>query len=448
MSATRRPRVPAPDRGEPGLGASPAVWACRERVLLAPAVPVRTGRGSRRRWVWLLALGLIVVLGGLLAIQAWAAPSPPGAQRAALAQPAPPQPPPLPLPTVAPPTTCAPDSPDPTCHFPTGTPRPSVPATPLPPITELPPPATCVPGQIGCTPGGPAAAPSAPCTGENCIPQPSTTPPTTMPGQNGPGVDGDDPDCGITNISGCINKAITVVFRDLAKSALDPVLKLLGNTAFTTPPLDELPGVANLWHNSWLIVMACYGGLIMIGGIIVMAHESVQSRYSIKEIAPRLVVSFFASMLSLFLIDKAIKLANALSAAVLGGGVDPPKLGATLAQSINGIYSAMTSGGLFVILLQVLLLVAVIALLAAGVGGLQPAVGGGPRELVSAGFDAEVGGHGVELGELDVRRVGDVAGGWIGARRGRGGDQAGQPCGDVGVTTVGEYRPDGRDGLP
>ncbi len=75
--------------------------------------------------------------------------------------------------------------------------------------------------------------------------------------------------------------------------------------------------MANLWNNSWLIVAACYSGLIMIGGIIVMSHESVQSRYSMKEIAPRLVVSFFASMLSLFVIDKVIRLANALSAAVL-----------------------------------------------------------------------------------------------------------------------------------
>ncbi len=137
----------------------------------------------------------------------------------------------------------------------------------------------------------------------------------------------------------------------------------MGDTAFSTPTLDSLPGVTNLWNNSWLIVMACYGGLIMIGGIIVLSHESVQSRYSIKEIAPRLVVSFFASMLSLFVINKAIRLANALSAAVLSGGADPPKLGDNLTQSINGTYSAMASGGLFVVLLQVVLVIAVIALL-------------------------------------------------------------------------------------
>ncbi|MGD5468059.1 hypothetical protein QUS59_22545, partial [Xanthomonas citri pv. citri] len=154
--------MPEPDRGEPGTGARPAETVRREeRVLLAPPTPQRTGRGSRRRLVWLLALVLTVVLGGALAVSAWAspgAPRQPGTQQAALAQPAAQQPPPpLPLPPN-PSDTCAPNSPDPTCHFPTGTPRPSIPATPLPPITALPPPTSCFPGQIGCTPGGPTTA--------------------------------------------------------------------------------------------------------------------------------------------------------------------------------------------------------------------------------------------------------------------------------------------------
>ncbi|WP_245787832.1 hypothetical protein [Amycolatopsis saalfeldensis] len=226
---------------------------------------------------------------------------------------------------------------------------------------------SCFPGQIGCAPSGPSSAPGTspepPCTGEGCIPQPDPAPPGTGPGQPGPGVTGGDADCGLTNISGCMTAAINAVFRELVRSALDPLLKLLGETAFSTPTLDSLPGVTNLWNHSWLIVLACYGGLIMVGGIIVMAHESVQSRYSMKEIAPRLIVSFFASMLSLFLIDKAIRLANALSVAVLDGGVDPPKLGDTLAGAINGAYSAVASAGLFLLLLQVVLVIAVIALL-------------------------------------------------------------------------------------
>lgn len=366
MAETRRPREPESARGEANTDASTAAPARRARVLLAPPPSQRPGCGSRRRLLRRSAIGLIVTVVGLLAVNAWAAPEPPaqpGTQQAAAAQD---QQPPLPLPTV-PGNDCAPESPEPACHLPTGSPRPSVPVTPLPPITELPTPTNCAPGLIGCTPGDLSPAPTtsspAPCAGEDCIPQPSTAPPTTGPGDVGPGVDGGTADCGITNIEGCITKAINAVFRDLVKAALDPLLKLLGTTVFTTPTLDSLPGVANVWNNSWLIVLACYSGLIMIGGIMVMSHESVQNRYSLKEIAPRLVVSFFASMLSLFLIDKAIRLANALSAAVLTDGVDPPKLGDTLTEQINGAYSAAVSGGLFLVLLQLALVIAMIALL-------------------------------------------------------------------------------------
>ncbi|MFF5992279.1 hypothetical protein [Prauserella flavalba] len=365
MTATRNPRVPEPDRGEPGTGARPAETVRRERVLLAPPTPQRTGRGSRRRLVWLLALGLTVVLGGALAVSAWAspgAPRQPGTQQAALAQPAAQQPPPpLPLPPN-PSDTCAPNSPDPTCHFPTGTPRPSIPATPLPPITALPPPTSCFPGQIGCTPGGPTTAPSTtanpPCTGEDCIPQPTPTP-STSPQPGGPSTGNGDPDCGLTNITGCIAKAINGVFKDLVNAALSPILELLGHTALTTPTLDQLPGIGELWNNSWQIVLACYGMLILVAGIVVMSHETVQSRYSIKEIGPRIPIGFLASALSLFFAEKFIRLANALSAAVLGDGVNPPSLGSTLKDAVEGA----VSGGFFMILLALVLVVVGIALL-------------------------------------------------------------------------------------
>ncbi|MFD8493348.1 hypothetical protein [Amycolatopsis sp. NPDC059657] len=361
MTNTHPTHTPA-DRGEPG---APLARARRDRVILTPpADRHRPWRGRRPRGAWVAAVLLAGLIGGAFAVQASAAD--PTAHTAAARQlllPAQPAPnPPLPLPT-GPTSTCAPNSPDPTCHFPTVTSTPSVPVSPLPPITELPT-TSCFPGQVGCTPATTRTSPSTPpCTGEGCIPQPTTAPPSSgiQPGE--PGAGGGDPECGITNISGCINAAINAVFRDLVKAAMDPVLKLLGDTAFSTPTLDSLPGMANLWNNSWLIVLAAFGGLVMIGGIVVMAHESIQSRYSIKEIAPRLVVSFIASTLSLFVIDKVIRLANALSAAVLGDGVDPPKLGNTLAESVNGAYSAAVSGGLFVIILHLVLVIAVIALL-------------------------------------------------------------------------------------
>ena len=124
-----------------------------------------------------------------------------------------------------------------------------------------------------------------------------------------------EPDCGLTNITGCIAKAINAVFKGIAQAALNPILDLLGTTALSTPLLADLPGIGELWNNSWSIVLAAYGILILVGGIVVMSHESLQARYSIKEIGPRIPVAFLASMLSLFFSDKLIRLANALSTA-------------------------------------------------------------------------------------------------------------------------------------
>ncbi|MGH9058309.1 MAG: hypothetical protein ACRDZY_02145, partial [Acidimicrobiales bacterium] len=45
----------------------------------------------------------------------------------------------------------------------------------------------------------------------------------------------------------------------------------------------------------------------------VMAYESLQTRHSIKEIAPRVVVGFLAGALSLWVASQAIEIANGLA---------------------------------------------------------------------------------------------------------------------------------------
>ena len=71
--------------------------------------------------------------------------------------------------------------------------------------------------------------------------------------------------------------------------------------------------MGKLWNQSWEILLACYALLVMAAGVLLMARESLQAQYSIKEIAPRLVVGFLSGALSLFLATKAITVANALA---------------------------------------------------------------------------------------------------------------------------------------
>ncbi|MFC4003038.1 hypothetical protein ACFS2C_21965 [Prauserella oleivorans] len=196
--------------------------------------------------------------------------------------------------------------------------------------------------------------------GEDCIPQPTTAAPDSPDTrQNGPAAGADAPDCGITNISGCLARAVHNVFADIVESAISPILDLLGYAALTTPTLDQLPGVGALWNNSWQIILASYILFVLVGGIVVMTHETLQTRYSIKEIAPRLVVAFVASALSLFAADKMIRLANALSRAVLGDDINPPSLGENLREAVG---SALT-GGLFLLILAIVLVVIGLGLL-------------------------------------------------------------------------------------
>jgi hypothetical protein len=278
--------------------------------------------------VWLLALTVAVLLVGALAVRATATPASP--------QPPTPSPTaPVPLPTVG---TCAPNTPLPVCDLPTqtSTPSPGNTATPTPP-------------------------PTTPCTGQDCIPQPTSQPPGTgQPSNNGGGSgSGGGSDCGVFDITACISDAINNIFQGLVNAALSPILDLIGHTALSTPTLSSLPGIGDLWNNSWGLVLAAYGFFVLIGGIIVMSHESVQTRYSIKEIGPRIPLAFIASALSLFFADKFIQLANALSLAVLGGGVDAPTLGSTLQDAVQGAQS----GGLFVILVGLVLVVVGLGLL-------------------------------------------------------------------------------------
>ena len=299
---------------------------------------------TRRRATVLLAVSLVVLLGGSLAANA-AAPGPVPAQAA--------PDPPLPLPTDAP---CAPGSTLPVCQAPAPGTTPPPTGVLLPPTT-LPAPPACEPGLPLCSPGG------APCRGPGCIPHPGTPEPTTTPPSGQPG-DSGDADCGWSPSSwgGCITNAINGFFRDLVMLALNPLLDLLSHTLLTTPSPDALPGLGALWANSWQILLACYALLVVVAGGVLMAYQTLQARYSVKEIAPRLVVGFLAGALSLWVATRAVELANALAQAVVGDGLDVGSAGETLKTVILNPIN-LASGNQFATWLALALAVVLVVLL-------------------------------------------------------------------------------------
>ncbi|MEV0538401.1 hypothetical protein [Nocardia salmonicida] len=157
-----------------------------------------------------------------------------------------------------------------------------------------------------------------------------------------------------------MENAIDGFFRRIVESALNPLLELLSETLLTTPEPSEIPQIGVLWNQSWQIVTALYMLVVMAAGVLLMARETLQTQWSIRELAPRLVVGFVAGGLSMAIATAAISFANALAAAVAGDGVDSGSAGAALTElATTGLQSqgfALMLYLAFVVMLLVLLI--------------------------------------------------------------------------------------------
>jgi hypothetical protein len=198
--------------------------------------------------------------------------------------------------------------------------------------------------RLAAAPQAPSPGPSPSRTPPKSTPNPTPAPVPAAPASPPPGQGG----CGFFNIGCQVGHAIDSWFADLVKSAINPLFALLGQTLLSTPQVGNFSTVRSLWAGSLAIADASYVLLVLIGGIIVMGHQTVQTSYAVKDIAPRLVVGFFAANLSLLLAGKAIQFADGMSAALAGQGLDPAAAGAMLRSLIERVIG---EGGMFFILL-------------------------------------------------------------------------------------------------
>ena len=128
------------------------------------------------------------------------------------------------------------------------------------------------------------------------------------------------------DIPGQVQKAIDTWFGDLVKAALTPIMNLIGKTLLSTP--DTTGGrTGELWTATLVIANSCYVMFAIVGGLIVMTHETVQTRYALGQIAPRLVLGIIAANTSLLLIRQTLVFTNALTQALWGQPLDPAGIG-------------------------------------------------------------------------------------------------------------------------
>ncbi|MFE9748235.1 hypothetical protein ACFYOT_25295 [Saccharothrix saharensis] len=197
-----------------------------------------------------------------------------------------------------------------------------------------------------------------------CLPVPTTSSQPAGTPMSTPQVLPVESECGILDPSACIGEGIAGFLHLLVGESLNTLLGWVGGSLLSTPTLNDLPRIGELWERSRLFVVAVYSLLVMLAGIVLMGHESVQARYSIREIAPRVVVGFLAANLSLVVGDHAIRLANAATAAVLGDGLDPQTSGKAVTELfVSIVANSLITGGLFAGALSVVLTVLLVALL-------------------------------------------------------------------------------------
>lgn len=201
--------------------------------------------------------------------------------------------------------------------------------------------------QSGPRSPGPETTPG-PAPSDAPSPTPAPTPaPSPAPPDGGEQADGGQ-DPAWWDIGGRIRQAINDWFRGLVTSAINPVFGLIGRTLLATPDVEALDRVHQLWADNLVLANTVFVLFIVAGGLVVMSHETLQTRYTLKEIAPRVVVGFAAANASLTICERAIRVANALSAGLMGRGVDPDQAATTLT---NLVISTVTGEGAFFLVL-------------------------------------------------------------------------------------------------
>ncbi|MDG6104012.1 hypothetical protein Daura_23170 [Dactylosporangium aurantiacum] len=118
------------------------------------------------------------------------------------------------------------------------------------------------------------------------------------------------------------------VFTALVKmtmATLGHLWGLLAATAYTTPDVTTLPQVTTISNRLLLIVNASFGLAILAAAVMVMGRETVQSRYGLAELGPRLVIGWIAANFAAPICGWMIGFGNSVTVAVTGASISPER---------------------------------------------------------------------------------------------------------------------------
>jgi hypothetical protein len=130
------------------------------------------------------------------------------------------------------------------------------------------------------------------------------------------------------DIPGMVEDAITGFLGSLVEQVMKPVREMLADTLLATPDVTSQGDVKQLWTTMLGITGGLYVLFVTAGGITVMGYETVQARYALKQIAPRLLMGMVAAATSLTVMGKAISLSNAVAHAIMATDMSDAAQGA------------------------------------------------------------------------------------------------------------------------
>lgn len=200
---------------------------------------------------------------------------------------------------------------------------PAVPEPPEPEPRPEPGPAAPSPDPEPEPTPGPTPAPDRP------TPEPDQEPsaPEPTPGPTPPACEATDTECDkgtgwgfgdLLDIPGMVSNAITAFLGTLIEQAMKPLRELIADTLLAAPDVTKHADIKRLWTASMAITAGIYVLFVTAGGVTVMGYETVQTRYALKQIAPRLFLGIAAAATSLTVMGKTITLGNALTHAIMG----------------------------------------------------------------------------------------------------------------------------------
>jgi hypothetical protein len=183
----------------------------------------------------------------------------------------------------------------------------------------------------------------------------------------------------VTALLGAVIHGITLAVQ----AGLNWVLGLLATTLFASPDVTALPQVQYTSGQAQLVANAGMGLIVTVAGALAMTHGSVQDRYSVKELLPRLLIGFTLANLAIPIVRAAITGANAVTDAMVGTRFTSTD---SFGQIRRIVVGAATDQNLamWVVILQVLVLVMLVVVVFTWLGrltGLLVVAGVGPVAL-------------------------------------------------------------------